>query len=103
MEMNSKQREFITLRADGVSFDKIAEKLKKERDEAKGITEQQKERVEKIVQKLKQEDPKPIDIDPAPEEKDIFETLNRLHELTEKGILTEEEFLRKKAELLAKI
>lgn len=28
MEMNSKQREFIILRADGLSFDKIATKLK---------------------------------------------------------------------------
>ncbi len=28
MEMNSKQREFILLRADGLSFDKIATKLK---------------------------------------------------------------------------
>lgn len=28
MEMNSKQREFILLRADGISFDKIATKLK---------------------------------------------------------------------------
>lgn len=28
MEMNSKQREFILFRADGISFDKIATKLK---------------------------------------------------------------------------
>lgn len=28
MEMNNKQREFILLRADGVSFDKIATQLK---------------------------------------------------------------------------
>ena len=28
MEMNNKQREFIILRADGISFDKIATQLK---------------------------------------------------------------------------
>ena len=28
MEMNAKQREFVLLRADGLSFDKLATKLK---------------------------------------------------------------------------
>ena len=54
-----KFKNYKLLRNIGKSKEEIAEKLKKERDEAKGITEQQKERVIKIVQKLKQEDPKP--------------------------------------------
>ncbi len=77
-------------------------------DQAKEMYDREFERGKEYAGKLKkkyeeQDNPKPVEIDPAPEEKDIFETLNRLHELTEKGILTEEEFLRKKAELLAKI
>lgn len=77
-------------------------------DKAKEMYEREFERGKEYAGKLKkqydeQPEPKPIEIDPAPEEKDIFETLNRLHELMEKGILTEEEFLKKKAELLMKI
>ena len=47
--------------------------------------------------------PSPVPDPTATQTMDIFATLERLAELTQKGILSEEEFATKKAELLRRI
>ncbi len=54
-----KLKDYTLLRNVAKTKEEIAEKQKTDRDEAKGITEQQKERVEKIIQKLLDDKEKP--------------------------------------------
>lgn len=98
---------------DSATFGYTEEDLKKDIIEIENITDAEPSEGKDMKTKIVDSGKKTLDnisglfskkkLTPAVQGEDVMETLKKLSELKDVGIITEEEFSQKKAELLAKI